>query len=211
MRRREKNERSQGRRRRPGVLGGTLTLALTLLLALAAGFLWFAASLPDRVETPDRHTQAIVVLTGGGERVAEGLRLLAEGKGDYLLITGVYREVTMPDILALAPDLPPQLAERIELGYAADDTHGNAIEAATFMTQRELSSLRLVTAAYHMPRSLLEFRRTLPSVEIVAHPVFPEGLDQKQWWKNGDTASLLVGEYLKYLLAVAIGPFRGQS
>lgn len=201
---------AKGERRRRRFLGRTLSLALGLLFLLVVGFLWFAATLPDTVEAPDRHTQAIVVLTGGGERVAEGLRLLAEGKGDYLLITGVYREVTLPDILALEPNLPPEVAERIELGYAADDTHGNAVEAATFMARRELSSLRLVTAAYHMPRSLLEFHRTLPNVEIVAHPVFPEGLE-RQWWKNESTASLLVGEYLKYLLAVISGPFRKEG
>ncbi|HKY96173.1 MAG TPA: YdcF family protein [Kiloniellales bacterium] len=189
----------------------TLSLALGLIFLLAVGFLWFAASLPEDVETPEQHTQAIVVLTGGGERVAEGLRLLAEGKGDYLLITGVYRDVTLPEILALEPDLPPELAERIELGYAADDTHGNAVEAATFMTRRELSSLRLVTAAYHMPRSLLEFRRTLPSTLIIAHPVFPQGLDQAHWWNDGDTAEVLLGEYLKYLLALASGPFRSEG
>jgi uncharacterized SAM-binding protein YcdF (DUF218 family) len=188
-----------------------LSFALVLLMALGIGFLWFAAALPDRVEMPEEHTQAIVVLTGGGARVGEGLRLLAEGKGDYLLITGVYRDVTLPEILALKPDLPAELAERIELGYAADDTHGNAVEAATFMTRRELGSLRLVTAAYHMPRSLLEFRRTLPDAVIVAHPVFPEGLDQRRWWSDGATAEVLVGEYLKYLLAVASGPFRKDS
>jgi uncharacterized SAM-binding protein YcdF (DUF218 family) len=203
--------RAKGERRRRGFVARTLSLALGVLFLLVIGFLWFAAVLPDKVEAPEQHTQAIVVLTGGGERVAEGLRLLAEGKGDYLLITGVYREVTLPEILALEPNLPPELAERIELGYAADDTHGNAVEAATFMTRRELSSLRLVTAAYHMPRSLLEFHRTLPAAEIVAHPVFPEGIDPEKWWTSETTASLLVGEYLKYLLAVISGPFRKEG
>ena len=179
------------------------------MILLGVGFLWFAAALPDSVEAPERRTDAIVVLTGGSERVAEGLRLLAEGQGDYLLITGVYREVTLPEILAMAPDLPEEAAGRIELGYAADDTYGNAAEAADFMARRKLATLRLVTAAYHMPRSLLEFRRALPEVEIVAHPVFPRGLDQQQWWTDGDSAAVLLGEYLKYLFAVAAGPFRG--
>jgi uncharacterized SAM-binding protein YcdF (DUF218 family) len=189
----------------------TLSLALVLLTALAIGFLWFAAALPDSVEAPERQTDAIVVLTGGAGRVDEGLRLLADGKGKYLLITGVYREVTMPEILARVPDLPAELADRIELGYAADDTQGNAAEAAEFMARRELASLRLVTASYHMPRSLLEFSRALPAIEVVSHPVFPQGLDQSRWWDSGETAGLLVGEYLKYLLAVASGPFRSKS
>jgi len=189
----------------------TLSLALALLTLLGIGFLWFAAVLPDQVAEPDRRTEAIVVLTGGDGRVAEGLRLLAEGKGEYLLITGVYRDVTLEEIMAMAPDLPAGLADHIELGYAADDTHGNAVETAAFMARRELSSLRLVTAAYHMPRSLLEFRRVLPNTEIVAHPVFPPGVDQAHWWTDGNAAGLLVGEYLKYLLAVASGPFRKEG
>jgi len=189
----------------------TVSLALGLLFLLAVGFLWFAATLPDKVASPDQRTEAIVVLTGGGARVAEGLRLLADGKADYLLITGVFRDVTLEEIMAQVPDLPPELADHIELGYAADDTHGNAIEAAAFMAKRELSSLRLVTAAYHMPRSLLEFRRALPDVEIVAHPVFPPGVDHERWWDDGNTAALLAGEYLKYLLAVVAGPFRKEG
>jgi uncharacterized SAM-binding protein YcdF (DUF218 family) len=79
------------------------------------------------------------------------------------------------------------------------------------MARRELASLRLVTASYHMPRSLLEFSRALPAIEVVSHPVFPQGLDQSRWWDSGETAGLLVGEYLKYLLAVASGPFRSKS
>lgn len=200
--------RPRERRRRGGFVIRTLSLALVLLTALAIGFLWFAAALPEGVEAPEHETDAIVVLTGGGERLTEGLRLLAEGQGNYLLITGVNPEVTLPEILAMAPDLPAELGERVELGYAADDTYGNAVEAAAFMTSRGLDSLRLVTASYHMPRSLLEFRRALPEAEIVAHPVFPRGLDQARWWNDGDSAALLVGEYLKYLLAVLVGPFR---
>ena len=35
-------------------------------------------------------------------------------------------------------------------------------------------SLRLVTASYHMPRSMLEFARAMPDIAIVPNPVFPE-------------------------------------
>ncbi len=43
-------------------------------------------------------------------------------------------------------------------------------------------SLRLVTANYHMPRSLLEFARAMPDIEIVPHPVFPEISRGPHWW-----------------------------
>ena len=187
----------------------SLSLAILLLAALAGGFVWFAATLPAAVEAPEKRTDAIVVLTGGAERVAEGLRLLAAGQAERLLISGVHPSVTLQELLALAPDVPAEVAERMVLGYLAGDTEGNAAEAAQWVKAEGVSSLRLVTAAYHMPRSLLEFRRALPEVEILAHPVFPPGVRQDAWWQDADSAYLLVGEYLKYLVAVVSGPFRG--
>ena len=190
------------------MVGRALSLALLLLTALVAGFVWFAATLPTEAERPRERTDAIVVLTGGAERVAEGLRLLAAGQAEKLLVSGVNPAVTVAQLLALAPEVPPALADRVVLGYAAGDTWGNAAEAAAWMAAEGFDSLRLVTAAYHMPRSLLEFRRALPAITLVAHPVFPPGLKQDGWWDDADSASLLVGEYLKYLAALVSGPFR---
>src|SRR3546814_14678895 len=61
-----------------------------------------------------------------------------------------------------------------DLGYEADNTRGNAVETAAWMKDQDFTSLRLVTATYHMPRSLLEFRRPMPDIEIVPHPVFTQ-------------------------------------
>jgi uncharacterized SAM-binding protein YcdF (DUF218 family) len=54
-----------------------------------------------------------------------------------------------------------------------------------------------------MPRSLLEFERAMPEIEIVPHPVFPEQVKQQHWWAWPGTAALLMNEYLKYLAALA--------
>ena len=61
--------------------------------------------------------------------------------------------------------------------------------------------MRLVTASYHMPRSLMEFRRVMPDVRLIAHPVFPAHVRIDAWWRWPGTASLLAGEYIKYLVA----------
>ena len=63
------------------------------------------------------------------------------------------------------------------------------------------SSLRLVTAAYHMPRSLLEFSSAMPGMRIEPHPVFPEHVKQEYWWAWPGTMALMVSEYNKYLVA----------
>lgn len=87
------------------------------------------------------------------------------------------------------------------LGHAADNTIGNARETAGWIAQENFRSLRLVTASYHMPRSLVEFRRTMPDIRIVPHPVFPEGFKGEAWWRWPGTFRLLVAEYNKFLLA----------
>jgi uncharacterized SAM-binding protein YcdF (DUF218 family) len=184
-----------------------LEQAAAALLALAVlwlgGLLWFAHSIPDEVSDPGRETDAIVVLTGGSLRVESGLQLLASGMAKKLFVSGVGAGVDVGELLRVAGQSPDRIACCIVLGHAADNTYGNAVETAAWMKREGFHSLRLVTASYHMPRSLLEFARAMPEIEIIVHPVFPESVKQERWWAWPGTASLIVGEYSKYLLAVA--------
>ncbi len=189
----------------------TLLAALLLLLGLGIGFIVFIETLPSAPSSDTRRSDAIVVLTGGAARVSEGLRLLAAGLGDHLLISGVHPSTELPELMALAPEVPGRLAARITLDRDAADTVGNARETARWVRENEVRSLRVVTAAYHMPRSLLELQRTLPGVELIPNPVFPSSVDQAHWWTSSDSASLLLGEYLKYLVALISNPFKGSG
>jgi uncharacterized SAM-binding protein YcdF (DUF218 family) len=188
----------------------------------AYGLVVFVAHLPDHVEDPDRHTDAIVVPTGGSERLAEGVRLLIRGLAGKLFVSGVNAQTRAVDLIA---SLPPDIEKPalglvgccIVLGHAADSTLGNAAETAAWMRAEGFHSLRLVTADYHMPRSLLEFHHAMPDVEIAIHPVFPDQLRRDAWWRSPGTAGLLIYEYDKYLgaflrLAIAdlLGPKSGR-
>ena len=174
------------------------------------GLLWFAKDLPVSVAAPARATDAIVVLTGGSRRVHQGLELLAQRRAKKLFISGVYRGVDVRELLSVSQQSPADLDCCIALGYEADSTRGNARETADWMREQGLGSLRLVTAAYHMPRSLLEFRRAMPEIEIVPHPVFPEHVKQRDWWRWPGSASLIISEYNKYLVALARGLLGGM-
>ena len=167
------------------------------------GLAWFAQTLPTRVADPERLTDAIVVLTGGSGRVAQGVALLAEGKARKLFVSGVYQGVDVEALLQLERQAPDEVACCIALGYQAGDTRGNAIETAAWLRAQGFDTLRLVTAAYHMPRSLLEFRAVMPDVEVVPHPVFSAHFKQADWWRWPGSASLMAREYTKYLVAWA--------
>jgi uncharacterized SAM-binding protein YcdF (DUF218 family) len=175
-------------------------IAGAILFALwFAGLVWFAT--PPPIEDRPAITDAIVVLTGGSLRLQSGIELLLEGKGRELFVSGVNQEVELNELLRVSGNPPDWVSCCIALGHKADNTLGNARETAQWVRQRGFRSLRLVTAWYHMRRSLLEFDRAMPEIEIIAHPVFPDQIKQ-HWWAARTTAILLVGEYGKYLGAL---------
>lgn len=198
--RRAPRPRRRSRRGRAAVL-----LALAVVLLWAGGLAWFATRLPTAATEDTRPTDAIVVLTGGSGRVQRGLALLAEKRAEKLFVSGVYRGVDVQQLLEVSQKTPQELACCITLGYEADNTRGNAAETAVWMRAEGLRSLRLVTSAYHMPRSLLEFRRAMPEIEIVAHPVLPHAYARNGWWPWPARARVIVNEYSKYLIAYLRG------
>jgi uncharacterized SAM-binding protein YcdF (DUF218 family) len=139
------------------------------------------------------------VLTGGSLRLQAGIELLRQGKGRALFVSGVNQQVDLDDLLRISGTAPDRAMCCVELGHEADNTLGNAQETARWIRSRGFRSLRLVTAWYHMPRSLLEFDRAMPEIEIVAHPVFPDQVRRERWWASPGTALLLMSEYSKYL------------
>ena len=173
-----------------------------VLAVLAAGFLWFLGAVAAAPAAPARRTDAIVVLTGGSFRLEAGAALLAQGRARKLFVTGVTAGVEAGRLL---PGLSAeQIACCVILGRYADSTAGNARETAAWMGGEAYRSLRLVTASYHMPRSLDEFRAAMPGMEIVPHPVFPGHVKQDGWWRWPGTANLIASEYSKYLARAAL-------
>lgn len=198
-------------RRRRGAAGVLFVIGLAGILI--AGLFAFVGKLPRQVENRDGQTGAIVVLTGGSERLAAGFALLSQGQAEKLFISGVGRGTSRDAIRARAGAV-----ERFDccvvIGRDALDTEGNAQETAAWLKAQGYNSLRVVTASYHMPRSLLEMRRAMPGITLVPHPVFPRRVKIESWWRSPGTASLLVTEAGKYWAAtvrawVSPGPAPG--
>src|SRR5882757_9412019 len=171
----------EANQRHGGPVAQFVHLILGLIVLWLAGLLAFVAAIPqpDRTAEPDRPTDAIIVLTGGGDRLAEGFRLLDRGLAKRLLVCGVAQGVTLQQLIERLGDqrgsVPSatELACCVTLGYAAESTVGNAEESADWLRSNGATSVRLVTANYHMLRSQLEFRRAMPDVAVIANPVFP--------------------------------------
>jgi uncharacterized SAM-binding protein YcdF (DUF218 family) len=182
-----------------------------IALAVAAvGLLWlgalvaFVGEVPHGVSDPERQTDGIVVLTGGALRLDAGLELLAAGKAKRMFISGVNPSTGRTALRQIAGRQAALIDCCVDLGFAAANTWGNAIETAEWARGNGYRSLRVVTAAYHMPRSLIELHRRLPDAELVAYPVFPEQFKLDDWWAWPGTAYLLAEEFDKYL-ALLVG------
>jgi uncharacterized SAM-binding protein YcdF (DUF218 family) len=177
----------------------TITM-ISLMLIWTAGLIRFADSIPKLIEEPTRRTDAIVVLTGGSGRLEEGLNLLELNMAKWLFVSGVYQGLDVKTLFRMFKRNPQSLESRINIGTATN-TLGNALETADWFKGKGFKSMRLVTAAYHMPRSLIEFKHAIPSVQIIAHPVFPSHVKVDEWWAWSGTAELIASEYNKFLLS----------
>jgi uncharacterized SAM-binding protein YcdF (DUF218 family) len=183
--------------------GRYLTAAAAIVLfAFLGGFLVFASSIAHYAPAADLQGDGIVVLTGGEHRLSEATRLLAEGRGKRLLISGVNRATTRHDLYRKS-GLSTSLFERVDVGYAAHDTSGNAEETKAWAAAHGFSRLIIVTSSYHMPRSLAELGRAMPATALVPYPVVSSNFRTERWWMHGATARLLFFEYLKFLPSAA--------
>ncbi len=180
-------------------------LAAMILVALAYGLAFFVwvSTLPS---PPDIKPEAdgIVALTGGAPRLDTAVALFESGVGKRLLISGV-GQVTTRESLKNVTDGGSRFDCCADIGYAAQDTRGNAQEAAEWAHRHQFHSLVVVTSRYHMPRAMQEFSRALPDITLLPYPVDQENVDLAGWWTHPQTAQLLHREYIKYLASVAAG------
>jgi uncharacterized SAM-binding protein YcdF (DUF218 family) len=187
------------------VRAGKLIAAVlgAIAVAFVAGFFVFASGVAQRTPNTVERADGIVVLTGGSHRLAEAAKLLADGHGKRLLISGVNR-VTSGDDLLRKTGLSRELFEtRVDIGYEAQDTPGNAQETMEWVHGQGFRKLIIVTSSYHMPRSLTELGRAMPEITFVPYPVVPQGLRKERWWRDPTMARLLLSEYVKFLPSAA--------
>lgn len=154
---------------RRGIFRRLLSL---MFIAWSLGFIWFAMFLPRPVIEPVR-TDGVIALTGGGGRIPHALRVIERGASRRLLVSGVDREVR-PREFAAEYKVPDKLmACCVMLGYDAVDTRTNALEAARWVKENNLRSVRLVTTDWHMRRAAFDLSEELPPRTIVVRDAVP--------------------------------------
>ncbi|SKB77812.1 Uncharacterized SAM-binding protein YcdF, DUF218 family [Bosea thiooxidans] len=176
-------------------------LACIGTLLFGIGYARFAAIIDAQEPASPPRTDAIVVVTGGAQRIGDAIGLLGAERGARLLISGVNERTGREELAKLNPAYRDLLACCVDLDYRARNTIGNAIEARRWVRQHGFGSLLVVTSNYHMPRTLAEFAHAMPAVKLIAHPVVTEHIDTSGWWNRWASIKILLPEYAKYLAA----------
>jgi uncharacterized SAM-binding protein YcdF (DUF218 family) len=182
-----------------GLAAAALACLGTLLLGI--GYARFASTIDAQEPVVTPRTDAIVVVTGGAQRIGDAIGLLGADRGARLLISGVNERTGREELAKLNPAYRDLLTCCVDLDYRARNTIGNAIETRRWVRQHGFGSLLVVTSNYHMPRTLAEFAHAMPGVKLIPHPVVTEHIDTTGWWHRWASIKVLLPEYAKYLAA----------
>ena len=162
-------------------------------------------------EYSPKRASNIVILTGGSNRIRDGLKIIKNLEdlaiiNTKLLISGTGKGFTISNVKKLLPkrkSLNTFLKCCIELENKSQNTHSNAIETLKWAKKKNINSFILITSNYHMPRAALEFKTEMPNFEIITHPITPKKHDISNWMHSFETFSLIFIEYSKFLIAIS--------
>lgn len=172
-----------------------------ILTFLSVGFVSYFSALARYDQVEITSVDAAIVLTGGPDRLTDAARLLSTGVTKHLLISGVGGRADLDDLVRVAPSLAPYSSCCVDLGHQAQNTRGNAEEAALWARDKNYKSLAIVTAGFHLPRAMLEVRALLPDRTLYPYRA---GLPIREQLFYGHFSTLyaIALEPIKYMAAL---------
>ena len=167
------------------------------ILLWVGGFAVFDAYI-KKTQNNEKKTDAIVVLTGGKNRILESFNLFNNEMADILIISGVSDNVSLKELQRQNKTVITNNSDKIFIGREAATTYQNAIEVSEIIRRNNVRSVRLVTSYYHIPRSKEEILAHNPDIEVIVHPVYSQNVSSKRS-KNWNSFKLVASEFNKFI------------
>ncbi len=168
-----------------------IILVALILILYFMSFINFLFNVDKNNKNNKNNINNIVVLTGNAGRLAVGLDLMDNNINSRMLITGVAKGVKYSDIIKNRDSKK----DRIDLGYNAQSTLGNALETALWI------NIILITDNWHMPRTLLLFKASMPNREIVPYAVKTVNFEFKEYLQFYNRTFFIYEEHMKYIIS----------
>lgn len=132
--------------------------------------------------TQDTTADCAVVLTGGSNRVREGFDLLYRGQVKKLIISGVYPNAELREIMPQMPFYGDINEKDVVLDRRSGTTFGNAQQTLPIIEALRCRDVALITSTLHMSRAYRTFKAAYPlDFPIYKHAVISSRSEVNAW------------------------------
>ena len=158
---------------------------------------------------PCQPADAIVAISGGdtNARAQEAIQLYQDGWASLLIFSGAAQDKSGPSNAAVMRQaaLDAGIAsENIITEDEGETTKQNAEKTQNIFIQHDVSSVIVVTSAYHQLRAGLEFsKRADSTVDVRNRPVAADNQWSNLWWLTPVGWYLAIGELIKTVIFYA--------
>ena len=186
-----------------------LLIFIIIFIYFCTGLLKYKEQVQSLTEYSIKEAENVVILTGGSNRIKEGLKLIKNfsklgSMNIDILISGTGKGFTKLNVNKLLSKNDPLnifIECCLELDNKSQNTRSNAIEILKWVNKNSIKQLILITSNYHMPRAVLEFKNKIPNLKIIKYPITPEKYNINNRIYSYETFSLILLEYCKFLIA----------
>ena len=159
-----------------------LLIFIIIFIYFCTGLLKYKEQVQSLTEYSIKEAENVVILTGGSNRIKEGLKLIKNfsklgSMNIDILISGTGKGFTKSNVNKLLSKNDPLnifIECCLELDNKSQNTRSNAIETLIWVNKNNIKQLILITSNYHMPRAVLEFKNKMPNLKIIKYPITPE-------------------------------------
>jgi uncharacterized SAM-binding protein YcdF (DUF218 family) len=144
------------------------------------------------VDEQPKPADAIIILSGGTDRVQHGVNLFKAGYADKIILTGSVARNMNKQVKALGVT-----ADHVLLEERSHTTNQNAIYSLQIMQSQGYKSAIVVTSPYHTRRSGLIFRHQFKGLDVTVSAAPYDPSLTRYWWKDRKLAAAVTQEYLK--------------
>ncbi len=152
-----------------------------------------------------KEVDAIIAVSGGDTkaRTEEAVSLFKRGWASQLVLSGAAKDKTGQSNADAMRDIAVALGVpygQILVDEQSETTKQNANEIAEILKKDGVSSVILVTSAYHQRRASLELANALPGVQIRNHPTPTDNQWSNWWWLTPSGWFLAIGELVRIVM-----------
>ena len=159
-----------------------------------------------------RAADAVVAVSGGdtAARTREAIKLYQNGWGSKLIFSGAAQDKSGPsnaEVMRREARGAGVPEDDILIEESGETTKQNAEKTRSIFERNGISSVILVTSAYHQRRAGLEFAKRSEGVSVRNHPVAHDNQWSAWWWLTPMGWFLAIGESVK-IIAFYLGGTR---